>query len=677
MSQTPLRAGKIVDNRFVLKRRLGSGGVGAVWLALDRAQNDQAIALKILHPRLSRDPGAIGQLGREASVLAQLNHPNITKPFLFEPEGEFIYLGMEFINGRPLHEELGERAKSGMHFDGPELEKIFGELCSALSYAHSQNIVHRDLKPHNVMIVGEGERMTTKVLDFGIARLLEGSVFDATTLGRQIGSLFYMAPEQARGEPADTRTDVFGIGCVLFEMLTLRRAWAWDDKQRPLPAFSEPLPNTPSNSIAAVLNRLSTAQRLKVSDLRPGLPPDLDTVLARAMAINAEARFQSIAELQAETSPLFRLIEDEVDRTVAASPAGAPSSMLDDKTEVPGLHAFHDASQGTGTRPYEGPVDDIGPSTAGMIPLDIKGPSSGPMGVEDSTALDIEEPISGTLDYQPSSDHSDATSVGDVNELAPGLNLEEAGPTTRAESPLQKVPDPELYNTTAMSMAAQVPELSDTSLPPIPVGFSVPTSVDEDPSLPIEVVAPQAMSGPIESVPTRPSPPHSGPAQQAQGASYPARAQTAVGDTGPVPKAQPPSSGVRRHINLLMVVCAGVFCGLAGVLGTIWVTQRSDATITIPPPPEQPPPPKEPPKAPPPKIAGRYQELESMLVALKKKPTNLALITELQKRISAEADTLQDTQEATPAQADRGAQRAGQKRRRSGKLHRATQNRQS
>ena len=645
MNNAPLRPGKVIDDRFVLKRRLGSGGVGAVWLALDRAQNDTPIALKILHPRLSQDPGAIGQLGREASVLAQLDHPNITKPFLFEPEGDFIYLGMEYIDGRPLHEEIGGRAGDLRHLGPPELERIFGELCSAVSYAHSQNIVHRDLKPHNVMIVGEGERTTTKVLDFGIARLLEGSIFDATTLGRQIGSLFYMAPEQARGEPADARTDVFGLGTVLFELLTLKRAWAWDENGKPLPAFSSPVANTQANSIAAVLSRLASAERLRVSDIRPGLPPDLDEVVIRAVSINPDDRFQSVDALMKDALPLFRLIEESAG-LVQKPPMGP---MADDKTEVPG----------TGTKPYEESVPDE------------------PIDVDDATSLDLLEDraIPQTRDYIPGQDQSDATSIAEVNPL------EEAGPTIRASSPnlvmsgpafepqltpvddknASDLSDPELYNTTAMSSAAKLP----AGASPVPEGFDVPTPLDH--GAPLEIPTPDD-SNPAFTAPPTPAP-------------YPPRAPTAVPDTGPLPPIRSEGSPLRRHINLLMVISAGIFCGLAGVIGTVWFTQKSVAT-------EPPEPvsvnievPVPQPKAPPPKkrtgAAGLYKDLDAMLGRLKQQPDNQTLITELQKRITVGGQNARRSNRGHSAGAHRGAERARQKYRGPGKLHRAAQNRQS
>jgi serine/threonine protein kinase len=169
-----------------------------------------------------------------------------------------------------------------------------------MAYAHSKTIIHRDLKPQNVMIVRKGGDIFVKVLDFGIAKLLEGSIFDATTFGRRLGSMFYMSPEQCKGEPADARSDVFSLGAMMFEVLTLRRAWAWDATGRPLRAFDAPVPNDGANALSAVLMRVATAPRPRPSEQRPKLSTKFDDIVIKAMSIDPNRRFQDVASLLAE-----------------------------------------------------------------------------------------------------------------------------------------------------------------------------------------------------------------------------------------------------------------------------------------------------------------------------------------------------------------------------------------
>lgn len=296
-SDTILKPGTVVEDRFRLKRLLGAGGTGAVWLATDDEAHGAEVVLKILHPHFDRYSVAIKQLEREAELLAQLDHPNIARPFVFSSRGPHTFLAMELIDGRSLDQEIGLHTRSSAYFPDAELLRVFGEICAAVTHAHSRTIIHRDLKPQNVMISRRGGAISVKVLDFGIAKLTEGNLFDATTFGRRIGSMFYMAPEQCKGESADQRSDIFALGVILFELLTLRRAWAWDTGGRPLRAFDAPMPADGANALSAVIIRVATAPRPRPSAVRPDVPVALDEVLARAMAIEPDDRQQTVGAL--------------------------------------------------------------------------------------------------------------------------------------------------------------------------------------------------------------------------------------------------------------------------------------------------------------------------------------------------------------------------------------------
>ncbi|MCK6551723.1 protein kinase, partial [Myxococcota bacterium] len=299
MLESTLKAGAVLDDRYQLLRQLGAGGCGAVWLAQDGHDSGREVVLKILHPHFDRYSMAVKQLAREAEVLGQLAHPNIAKPFAFSSSGVHTYLVMEHIDGRPLDQEIGAHSRVDRPFGAAEVRRIFEELCSAVSHAHSRTVIHRDLKPQNVMVLKKGP-VAVKVLDFGIAKLLEGNIFDATTFGRRLGSMFYMSPEQCKGEPADVRSDVFSLGVIAFEVLTLRRAWAWDVDGRPVRAFDQPVPADGANSLSAVLMRVASAPRPRPSEARPGLSSKLDDVVMRAMSIEPERRFPSVDAFLAE-----------------------------------------------------------------------------------------------------------------------------------------------------------------------------------------------------------------------------------------------------------------------------------------------------------------------------------------------------------------------------------------
>jgi serine/threonine protein kinase len=306
----PLEPGARVDGRYLLRRRLGAGGFGAVWLATDEgaAGLTREVALKILHPRLHAHGGVVrARFEREAEVLARLDHPSVVKPLAFSVGGEHAYLAMEYVDGLPLDRVIKECARREEPLDVKETARIFDELAAAIHYVHGEGVVHRDLKPANVMLVRRGGRAFVKVLDLGIARILAPDGRDATTVGRMIGSLYYCAPEQLRGEPVDARCDVFALGAILFELTTAHRAFVRHDG-RPVPAHQR-AGRGPENAPPAVLARITEGPRPKPSDVREGLPLGLDAVVARALAIDPAARFPSALALAEAAAPLLADLE--------------------------------------------------------------------------------------------------------------------------------------------------------------------------------------------------------------------------------------------------------------------------------------------------------------------------------------------------------------------------------
>ncbi|HSB37156.1 MAG TPA: serine/threonine-protein kinase [Thermoanaerobaculia bacterium] len=259
---------------------LGAGGMGEVYRAKD-TRVDRTVALKVLPEEFFQDAERRGRFEREAKLLASLNHPGIATLYSFEEISGRHVLGMELVEG----EDLAQRLVSGP-LAVEEALSYARLIAEALEAAHEKGIVHRDLKPANVMLTAGGG---VKLLDFGLAKAVRESsaghdslsptltAFDETRAGTLLGTPAYMAPEQVRGQPVDGRTDLWALGCVLFEMLTSTRA------------FGGP---TPSDSLASVLT-----SEPAWSLLPPEVPDAIRHALRRCLEKDAALRPAGAREL--------------------------------------------------------------------------------------------------------------------------------------------------------------------------------------------------------------------------------------------------------------------------------------------------------------------------------------------------------------------------------------------
>src|SRR5213592_568228 len=267
---------RIFDKRYVIKRKLGSGGMADVYLAEDQ-ELGRRVALKLLDDRHAADEQFVERFRREAQSAAGLNHPSIVSIFdRGYAEGTY-YIAMEYLEGRTLKELLVRNGPTPVPIAIDYARQILG----ALAFAHRGGIIHRDIKPHNIVVRKDGR---LKVTDFGIAR---SGASQMTEAGSIVGTAQYLSPEQARGAPVDARSDLYSLGIVLYEMLTGK------------------VPYTGDAPVEIAMKHL-TAVPDPPSKLRPDIPHDLDAVVMRALAKDPEQRYGSAEEMDADLARVAR-----------------------------------------------------------------------------------------------------------------------------------------------------------------------------------------------------------------------------------------------------------------------------------------------------------------------------------------------------------------------------------
>ena len=259
------------SDRYHVEREIGRGGDARVFLAYDRA--GRKVALKILHPEFLESVVAERFL-REIKLVSRLNHPRIAGLLDSGERDWFVYLAMAFIDGPTLREALG----SGRKLSVADTLRVARDLLDALGHAHEIGIVHRDVKPENVVI---SPGLGAVLLDFGIARAIVTSISrEITRAGLTVGSSSYMSPEQINGDRMiDGRSDLYSVGCLLFECLAGRPPFVWRKE-------------------AVVLQLHLTEPAPDVRTIRPDVPPDLANAITKALAKLPEDRWQSAGEMQ-------------------------------------------------------------------------------------------------------------------------------------------------------------------------------------------------------------------------------------------------------------------------------------------------------------------------------------------------------------------------------------------
>ncbi|PYX76842.1 MAG: hypothetical protein DMG78_00550, partial [Acidobacteria bacterium] len=301
-------------SHYRITRQLGSGGMGVVYEAEDLTLG-RKVALKFLPPQLSRDQNALDRFLLEARTASALNHPNICTIYAVETApGENgqnqSFIAMELLDGQNLAQKLSGPMPADRLLD------VAIQLADALDAAHAKGIIHRDIKPANIFLTQRGQ---VKVLDFGLAKLARPEMqmetignaesplpAQLTSPGATVGTISYMSPEQARGEELDTRSDLFSLGTVLYQMATGKLPFA-------------------GATSAVVFHAILELDPVPLAQLNPALPPKLQETVEKLLEKDRDLRYQSAADLRGDLKRLKREVESG--RRVATAGSGSTSAV--------------------------------------------------------------------------------------------------------------------------------------------------------------------------------------------------------------------------------------------------------------------------------------------------------------------------------------------------------------
>jgi|GEM_PF-1180274 len=330
--------GQLLDGRYRIESLLGKGGIGVVYQAT-HIHIDTKFAVKILNPDLVANQSAIERFRREAKAAGRIHHPNAVQVTDFGVTAEkIVYLVMELVNGRSLRDLLCEKGTLDYRY----AIGLIQQVCAAVEAAHESGIIHRDLKPDNIMIKEEGQAEVVKVLDFGIAKLKEqipssGARQTLTREGTIIGTPEYMSPEQCRGQKLDSRSDIYSIGVILYEILCGN------------PPFMADSP------LEVVVKHLSAKTR-PLCEMCPTVPEPIERIVMRALEKDPAQRPASAAKLSYELQEALKAVRSGyttgfMDAPLAAEffpgadpAAGRGPALGEDQTQLSGAETSIDSA---------------------------------------------------------------------------------------------------------------------------------------------------------------------------------------------------------------------------------------------------------------------------------------------------------------------------------------------
>jgi len=435
---------------YEIQTRLGGGGMGHVFRAWD-ARLHREVALKLLHSDFVM-PGMRERFLREARAASGLNHPNICTIFdIGEQDGE-PYLVMELLHGETLKDRIEDRT-----IQVDELIRIATEIAEALSVAHAKGVVHRDIKPANIFLVDRpNQSVQAKVLDFGLAKIeggvlgARGRALDITTAGSTVGTLAYMSPEQARGESLDSRSDLFSLGVVMYEMATRH------------------IPFQGATS-ALVFVQLLNHPPEPVREWNDSIPRELERIIFKLLAKDPTARFQTAAEVE---QALLRLNEK----------GAAPGWLRKAVATVPLVRAADPVARERRPSNYRS-VSQINPA---------------------KSALESESHVETTPAHKPLRSHSASSQV-----IRPVARVPQGDTTPRPAATPQPAPANSKSARTEpfISTTPMAPQLSPSSEEALPTDLHVPADAVETPDPPAMDSEPLIETEALPAVQLPPQPP--------------------------------------------------------------------------------------------------------------------------------------------------------------------------
>jgi serine/threonine-protein kinase len=322
--------GKEIAGQFRVVQRIGSGGMGAVYKA-EQPEMNRFVAVKILHPKYVSRPDLVSRFRREARAMSHLSHPNTARVFMYgQLEDGACYIVMEHLEGK----NLAQVTRAEGMLQPARAVNIMVQVCGALEEAHRQGMVHRDLKPENIFLTTQGGIADfPKVLDFGLAKVTQREMRPGSLILTQEGMVFgtpeFMSPEQARGQQLDARSDIYSLGCILYEMLTGKLPF---DASQPMDYLALQIRGTP----------IPLAKR--ISGLT--FPPGLEEVVMKTIAKEPDDRYPSAADFaMALKGCLPGQVREDAMRSV-------PPSEDSQRFQLEGQRAAEKAQSG---RPPAGP----------------------------------------------------------------------------------------------------------------------------------------------------------------------------------------------------------------------------------------------------------------------------------------------------------------------------------
>jgi serine/threonine-protein kinase len=400
---------QVLNNRFKVESKIGEGGFGAVYRGVQLATG-RKVALKLLHPEMTKDENLVARFRREGMVLCNLRdaHTITTYDFDQTPDGT-LYIAMELLEGKSLHQIFHEQAP----LDWKRMFKILIEMCSSLAEAHLQGIVHRDLKPENVYLESRpGNPEFVKILDFGIAKVMRGDSIDPqspqlTATGQTLGTLEYMSPEQLMGKQLDGRSDVYALGVVAYETTTGRLPF--------------PEAKGPAGLITAQLKQ--TPMPPSQANPKANLPAQADRVILKCLEKDKNNRYADVTQLSQALQEVLDTARDQSNPVVTPLPRGAANASSRMAPTNPELLETQRGEMPSMTPP---------PMPASTGPMSME--QSAPMGVRINSPGSSDRNPMAQARMQPHSHASAASYPGGPSQMYPPGGPTEIQPTVRKSS---------------------------------------------------------------------------------------------------------------------------------------------------------------------------------------------------------------------------------------------------